>query len=280
MGNEKEHNSNGKLKPEEKLSIREYLDDIFQAKAKLYGAILAIVVTLGGISLYNSAQNSIEFFIKDSISDQISVKKKLLDKAFDDALNKIESLNEKKLSLNSALESTENQIKNVNNKITEMEENLKSSKTVLTAVNKFDTFKSEIVNQLTKDKKFINDLQKSILKVIPTWPAGAIIPYFGTKEEFDSLKQLGWVVCDGKNGTPDLSDRFICGTVEFSQRGITGGSKSHNHEGSTSRASDRTTLSGPLGTKCSMPSHTHNLNISGSEHLPPYIYLIYIMKKA
>lgn len=65
MSNEKEHNSNWKLKPEEKLSIREYLDDFFSAKAKLYGSILAIVVTLG-----TSALNSIQFAIKDSISDQ------------------------------------------------------------------------------------------------------------------------------------------------------------------------------------------------------------------
>lgn len=70
----------------------------------------------------------------------------------------------------------------------------------------------------------------------------------------------GWVICDGNNGTPDLSERFIVATV--SNGGVasptggssgpytTGSSGSHTHSGSTGN----TTL-----TTNHIPSHSHNM---------------------
>ena len=41
------------------------------------------------------------------------------------------------------------------------------------------------------------------------FPVGTIIPYAGDLSKIP----YGWHVCDGTNGTPDLSDRFLEGTT-------------------------------------------------------------------
>ena len=41
------------------------------------------------------------------------------------------------------------------------------------------------------------------------FPIGTIIPYAGDLSKIP----YGWHVCDGTNGTPDLSDRFLEGTT-------------------------------------------------------------------
>ena len=41
------------------------------------------------------------------------------------------------------------------------------------------------------------------------FPVGTIIPYAGDLSKIP----YGWHVCDGSNGTPDLSDRFLEGTT-------------------------------------------------------------------
>ncbi|MEI9806757.1 MAG: hypothetical protein WDO16_02115 [Bacteroidota bacterium] len=49
------------------------------------------------------------------------------------------------------------------------------------------------------------------------WPIGAVIAWFGSlTNSFDSTgrginKMTGWALCNSKNGTPDLQDRFIVG---------------------------------------------------------------------
>lgn len=40
----------------------------------------------------------------------------------------------------------------------------------------------------------------------------------------------GWALCDGNNGTPDLTDRFVQGAGGTKNPGDTGGSGSHTHD--------------------------------------------------
>jgi len=40
---------------------------------------------------------------------------------------------------------------------------------------------------------------------------------------------LGWALCDGTNGTPDLTDRFIVGAGSGWGPGETGGAETHTH---------------------------------------------------
>jgi len=71
-------------------------------------------------------------------------------------------------------------------------------------------------------------------------PPGGIIMWSGAINDIP----VGWALCDGSNGTPDLRDRFIVGAGESYNVGNTGGANrvtlntlqipSHSHSGSTS----------------------------------------------
>lgn len=82
-------------------------------------------------------------------------------------------------------------------------------------------------------------------------PSGIICMWGG----LNSAIPAGWLLCDGTNGTPDLSDRFILGTI-LNDKGPLGDSHtatssemgSHDHGGATGA----TTL-----TTDQIPSHTH-----------------------
>ena len=50
-------------------------------------------------------------------------------------------------------------------------------------------------------------------------PVGSILPYNG---DLDDIPE-NWALCDGKNGTPDLRDRFITGAGKAYALGNTGG---------------------------------------------------------
>lgn len=51
------------------------------------------------------------------------------------------------------------------------------------------------------------------LKKQPSIPTGLIAMWSGTEVP------RGWVLCDGQNNTPDLSDKFIIGTTNLKDNG-------------------------------------------------------------
>ena len=84
-------------------------------------------------------------------------------------------------------------------------------------------------------------------------PSGLICMWSG------STVPIGWVLCDGTNGTPNLTDRFIVGSGNKYSIGATGGSESVNL------------------TEAQLPSHQHMLSLgtgsSGSGRFYPYTSL-------
>lgn len=52
-------------------------------------------------------------------------------------------------------------------------------------------------------------------------PSGTIVTWSGSKDNLPD----GWVLCDGKNGTPDLKNRFVVGAGDNYSVGDTGGQK-------------------------------------------------------
>ena len=151
----------------------------------------------------------------------------------------------------------------------------------------------------------ISELEVIDLIVEKGIPSGLISMWSGT---LDTIP-LGWFLCDGTNGTPDLRDRFVVGAGSSYSVGVTGGSKdaivvAHTHTGSTSSAGAHThTVSGIVpsyiriqttqsenaavpgtATTSAAGAHTHSLTIdstgsSGTNaNLPPYYALAYIMK--
>jgi hypothetical protein len=75
--------------------------------------------------------------------------------------------------------------------------------------------------------------------LINAMPSGAIVIWSGTTSNIPS----GWTICDGTQGTPNLSGSFIIGSGSGYTKGTTGGSNSltlstsnlpsHTHSGTT-----------------------------------------------
>lgn len=85
-------------------------------------------------------------------------------------------------------------------------------------------------------------------------PSGLIAMWSGSVAAVPS----GWFLCDGGNGTPDLGDRFVVGTITDAgganyDVGDTGGADSHSH-----------TAQSTAITIANMPAHTHKAAASGA----------------
>lgn len=89
--------------------------------------------------------------------------------------------------------------------------------------------------------------------VVDSVPAGGIIMYTG------STAPTGWAFCDGTNGTPDLTDRFIIGAGNTYSVDDTGGTTSKTTESSGSHTHTITVDDHTL-TIDEIPSHTHSFN--------------------
>lgn len=88
----------------------------------------------------------------------------------------------------------------------------------------------------------------------PIMPIGGIIIWSGDASHFDSNgigmgQMIGWAICNGYNGTPDLRSRFIVGIDEVD----------YKHQ----------SVGGQYPVKLkkeNMPSHTHSVNDPGHSH--------------
>lgn len=162
-----------------------------------------------------------------------------------------------------------------------------------TAENIIVKSNAEFSVTIGNDKHFIvnSDTTKSVVGTTEYYmvPKGAIIIWSGAIDKIPS----GWVLCDGANGTPNLTDRFVLGAGNSYAVGISSGEvthtltveemPSHNH---TTQWCDFDGGSGS-GLKDPVNPTTGNYNIptsyvgGGAAHnnMPPYYTLCYIMKK-
>jgi hypothetical protein len=97
------------------------------------------------------------------------------------------------------------------------------------------------------------------------FPAGGIVMWSGTAGDIPA----GWLLCDGRNGTPDLTSRFVMGAGTNQPPHETGGSVSHNHPAELSWA-----FAQPMFSPAAPAANNDGL----AEHLPPYYALCFIMK--
>lgn len=90
---------------------------------------------------------------------------------------------------------------------------------------------------------------------------------------------IGWVLCDGTNGTPDLRNRFIVGAGDTYAVDSFGGFTQHNHTGTTDEGSTKEeAINSAHEMFFSAYDHTHNFTTNNNSNLPPYWALAYIMK--
>ena len=102
----------------------------------------------------------------------------------------------------------------------------------------------------------------SALTGIEGVPTGVIAMWSGTNANIPS----GWALCDGANGTPDLTDRFILGRAAASNTNSTGGANTVTL--GTANLPAHTHSSGNIAT-ASAGAHTHTLSgntSAGGDH--------------
>lgn len=95
-------------------------------------------------------------------------------------------------------------------------------------------------------------------------PKGGIIMYSGAWN-FDGTGLgtgvlAGWALCNGNNGTPNLSDRFVMGTISSSTLGVTGGTNSYTLSVAQLPSHNHTFTTDSAGSHC----HTITVNSAGA----------------
>lgn len=147
--------------------------------------------------------------------------------------------------------------------------------------------------------------------IMPSNLTGIIVLWNGNLSSIPN----GWALCDGDNGTPNLTDRFVMSVGEFENPGVTGGAINHTHSykeipyhdhsisdpghrhliyekdgltgprgtsGTTLRAFDYNIIDQTYDTKINFnpdPAGIENCVTENSSTIPSYIKLSYIMKK-
>ena len=92
----------------------------------------------------------------------------------------------------------------------------------------------------------------------------------------------GWALCDGSNGTPNMTDRVVIGAGGGLAFNSIGGSVSHTHSFIGNNHTHDLVSGSAIGSGADYASETSDEAVNGttdSENgLPPYRVLPYIMK--
>lgn len=110
---------------------------------------------------------------------------------------------------------------------------------------------------------------------------GIICMWSGNRDDIPD----GWALCNGTNGTPDLSTKFIRSANAWLYAHTSGGVNSHVHTGSAQSASDNLAAGNEItGTypdgdiQTTTSGHTHTLSINSALNIPSWYALCFIMK--
>ena len=207
--------------------------------------------------------------------------------------------NGKKTDLRELFNGFDERIKTNTTNIATNKTNIATNTTNITAnTNEITKLKSRVtVNETnitanTAEIKNINEkitnIKTNITALQDAMPVGSIIMFNGKAEEIPS----GWAICDGKNGTPNLLDRFILASTYC---GGTGGQSQitlsvsqlppHRHRlkkcwyGKSDNADDRQVVRWDDSVSTNDQILTEETGFGLPINImPPYYRLIYIMK--
>ena len=119
---------------------------------------------------------------------------------------------------------------------------------------------------------FTNDSDSNITSIVDdrdsVIPSGVIVMWSGTTSDIPT----GWVLCDGDNGTPDLTDRFVIGAGNLATPGASGGGTIGGTESSLTCSATTAT-----GAELQGASGYHPI-FTVSNVINAYYALAYIMK--
>lgn len=116
-------------------------------------------------------------------------------------------------------------------------------------LNKLNKNFVELCNQILLLKEEIRVIKRDVNTSLPR---GTILPWYGTQKSVPN----GWAICDGRNGTPDMRNRFLMGVESTDEIGVAGGS---NFTTGKTR--------GHVLTGDEIPTHYHNIrgSLNGRE---------------
>ncbi len=110
------------------------------------------------------------------------------------------------------------------------------------------------------------------------FPSGIIVLWHGAIINIP----VGWALCDGNNGTPDLRNRFIVMAGFVYAVDETGGNISHTHPFTSTVHSHTLPAGTDIASGANIRNGSSNDVASGTTNstssLPPYYALAYIMK--
>ena len=170
--------------------------------------------------------------------------------------------------------------------------NIAANTTEITKLKSRVTVNETNITSNTAEIKNINEkitnIKTNITALQDAMPVGSIIMFNGKAEEIPS----GWAICDGKNGTPNLLDRFILASTYC---GGTGGQSQitlsvsqlppHKHRvakcwyGKSDNADDRQVVRWDDSVSTNDQILTEETGFGLPINImPPYYRLIYIMK--
>ncbi len=111
-------------------------------------------------------------------------------------------------------------------------------------------------------KKYVDDTvamsAAHILASFTSFVSGMILMWSGKADAVPD----GWALCDGKNGTPNLLDRFVVGAGDRYAPGTTGGLVSTSTSAAGAHAHNASIGMTTL-TEWHMPSHFHSMTAGG-----------------
>jgi hypothetical protein len=157
----------------------------------------------------------------------------------------------------------------------------------------FDALKERIANTDKTSAQAFEAANVALNSTKENLPVGAIIPWNPTYRDKNGVTQLrnlpeGWAVCNGVNGTPNLTDRFLMGVAETTQSGKFAGSNTiapagdHTHQYSIVKGGGSRNSSGfqSQGSECE--TAVHNTGPSGNhshgDNRPAYYTVVFILK--
>ncbi len=114
--------------------------------------------------------------------------------------------------------------------------------------------------------------------MLPEISTGMIVSWSGSIVSIPS----GWALCDGNNGTPDLTDKFIPGAGDTYTVNDTGGAINHDHiftgDGHVHEIIGGSDILSDSAINATTTSDAAEGLTDAKSSLPPYYALAYIMK--